>query len=173
MDLQDFKDHCGLRQALESHAAGLAAANHTNSELEEIERALQAMRDVFATLKKRKDYDEYQAEMAKEDVRFHMAIMTAAKNALLKSEILRLHLIDRVVAGVSPMYALAVEGAINLKKRDARTIAEHTDIFKGIETKNVAKAKAAMEHHMQDNIDQCIKKMRLEEASRVGSEFGI
>jgi len=37
-------------------------------------------------------------ELAREDIRFHIAIMTAGKNDLMKKEILRLHLINRVVA---------------------------------------------------------------------------
>lgn len=173
MSLQDFKDHCGLRQALESYAAGLAAANRTDSEVEEIRQALQAMKDLFATLKKRADRDDYQAAMAKEDIRFHMAIMMAAKNALVKNEILRLHLINRVVAGVTPMFAVEVDGESSLEKRDSATLKEHADIFNAIVARNVAAAKAAMEYHIQDIIDHSIKKMGVEESSRISSEYGL
>lgn len=173
MALQAFKDHCGLRLALESYAAGLAAANRTEAELEEIRQALQAMKDIFATLSKRTDRDEYQAAMAREDIRFHMGIMAAAKNALLKDEILRLHLINRVVAGVTPMFAVAVDGESSLERRDFATLKEHTDIFNAIAAKDVAAAKTAMENHIQDIIDHSIKKMGVEESSRLSSEYGL
>ena len=173
MSLQDFKDHCGLRKALEGYAAGLAAENRTDSELEEIRQANQAMKSLFATLKKRADRDEYQAAMAREDIRFHIAVMMAAKNALLKNELLRLHLINRVVAGVTPMFTIVVDGENRLEKRDSATLREHTDIVDAIAARDVAAAKAAMEYHIQDIIDHSIKKMGVEESSRINSEYGL
>src|SRR5882762_11861272 len=39
MDLKEFREMCDLRLALESHAAGLAALNHTEADLHEIKFA--------------------------------------------------------------------------------------------------------------------------------------
>ena len=44
MELKEFREMCDLRLALESHAAGLAATNHTEADLSEIRYALEAMR---------------------------------------------------------------------------------------------------------------------------------
>ncbi len=41
MDLKEFREMCDLRLALESHAAGLAAINHTEADLGEIQYALE------------------------------------------------------------------------------------------------------------------------------------
>ena len=46
MELKEFREMCDLRLALESHAAGLAALNHTDSDLSEIQYALVAMRQL-------------------------------------------------------------------------------------------------------------------------------
>jgi DNA-binding GntR family transcriptional regulator len=173
MSLQDFKEHCGVRQALECYAAGLAAANRTDSELEEIRQSHQAMENLFSTPKKRVDRDEYDVAMAREDIRFHMAIMAAAKNALLKSEILRLRLINRVVGGVTSIHAAGKVGEISLERRDAATLKEHADILNAIAARDVAAAKSAMEFHIQDIIDHSIKKMGVEESSQINSEFGL
>lgn len=174
MSLDDFKEYCGVRQALETYAAGLAAVHRTDAELEEIRRSLLAMKELLATLRKRVDRQEYQTAMAKEDIRFHVAIMAAAKNNLLKSEILRLHLINRVVAGgVTTMRVVELSDREELEKRDAKTLKEHTDIFDAISAKKVAVAKAAMEFHIQDIIDHSVKKMGVEESSRIHSEYGL
>jgi DNA-binding GntR family transcriptional regulator len=173
MSLHDFKEHCGVRQALECYAAGLAAANRTDSELEEIRQSHQAMEDLFSTLKKRVDRDEYDVAMAREDIRFHMAIMAAAKNSLLKSEILRLRLINRVVGGVTSIHAVGKDGEISPERRDAATLKEHADILNAIAARDVAAAKSAMEFHIQDIIDHSIKKMGVEESSQINSEFGL
>ena len=174
MSLGDFKDHCGVRQALETYAAGLAAAHRTDAELGEIRQALEAMQGLLATLKKRVDREEYQSAMAREDIRFHVAVMAAAKNALLKSEILRLQLINRVVAGgATTMHVVVAADRNGLEKRDAKTLQEHTEIFDAIVSKDVAAAKAAMEFHIQDVIDHSVRKMGVEESSRIHAEYGL
>src|SRR5689334_17238462 len=44
MTVKEFREMCDLRLALESHAAGLAAINHTEADLHEIKFALESMR---------------------------------------------------------------------------------------------------------------------------------
>jgi len=174
MSLHDFKEHCGVRQALETYAAGLAAAHRSEAELADIRHSLKAMKNLLATLKRQADREEYQTSMAREDIRFHVAIMVAAKNTLLKSEILRLHLIDRVVAGgAATIQVVRMNDRSGLEKRDVRTLKEHTDIFDAIAAKDVAAAKAAMEFHIQYIIDHSVRKMRVEESARINSEHGL
>ena len=166
MALQEFKDLCGLRQALESYAAGLAAVHRTDAELAEIGGAIQSMKALLANLDGKNRHPDAAAELAKEDVRFHVAIMTASKNVLLKKEIIRLQLINRVVVG-------APAWTSDVRESTTATLKEHTDIYLAIEAKNVNKAKAAMEYHIQDIIDQSIKIMGVEETTQISSEFGI
>ena len=106
--------------------------------------------------------------MAKQDVRFHFAVMNAAHNSLLKTEIVRLRLINRVVSGITPFYI----DAPGILEEHARTLAEHKMIHRAIAEKNVAGAIQAMEAHIQDILDHSIKKMRVEETSQM-SALGI
>jgi DNA-binding GntR family transcriptional regulator len=104
MDVKEFREMCELRLALEGHAAGLAALNHSQADLREIRYALDAMRELTARILAAKDEAPFINELLREDVRFHIAIMTAASNNLMKSEILRLNMINRIMlapAGVN------------------------------------------------------------------------
>src|SRR5690349_7278304 len=98
MDLKAFRESCELRLALESHAAGLAARQRTQLDLQEIGLALEEMRRITGELLAGGASAKLMPMLVREDVRFHLAIITAAKNDLMKKEILRLHLINRVVA---------------------------------------------------------------------------
>src|SRR3954465_2163028 len=99
MDLKMFRESCELRLALESHAAGLAARNRTDVDLHEISLALEEMRRITNELVASGAVQKLIPGLVREDVRFHLAIISAAKNDLMKKEILRLHLINRVVSG--------------------------------------------------------------------------
>ncbi|MDB6170264.1 MAG: transcriptional regulator, GntR family [Verrucomicrobia bacterium] len=167
MDLKEFKDLCGLRQALETYAAGLAAHNRTESELEEIHGALEAMRVIVEKMLKTANDKELLGDLAREDVRFHLAIINVAKNDLIKKEIMRLSLINRVVS--NPPKGKSTETLAN-----RRTVLEsHQEIFDAIASKNVAAAKNAMERHQQKNLEKVILMMGVKERSKFHSELGI
>ena len=172
LSLQEYRDLCGFRLALEIHAAGLAATYRNESELEEIANAVQSMRKVAERLDEGFHSVVFENNLAKEDIRFHMGVMTAAKNAMIKDEILRLHAIDRVVSGVTPIYvagsSILEEERVNI----ARTIKEHAEIYAAIQAKNAEAARAAMQAHIQDVIDHTILRMGAKETSHVSSELG-
>ena len=81
-----------MREALESHAAGLAAANRTDAELADIRAVLESLRNLTSAFDLRCTQEDYFNDLAKADVGFHMSIVNAGKNQLLRAEILRLHL---------------------------------------------------------------------------------
>ena len=151
-DLKEFREMCGLRLALEGFAAGLAATHWTQEDLHEIRIALEAMAELTARLEQTvEDEAPLHAELVREDIRFHVAIMTAAKNSLMKREILRLHLINRVVSG--PQAATALDDPQSRKERRASVLASHRQIFRAIEQRDAAAAQQAMETHIRDIID--------------------
>ena len=152
MQLKEYREMCDLRMALESHATGLAAVNHTEADLREIQFALEAMRRLTEQIIEAPQSQTLLSELAREDVRFHIAIMTAAKNDLIKKEILRLHLINRV------MMVLAVPGQAAVPKADfdarRRAIqAKHDEIYAAIASSDATAAKREMERHLQELID--------------------
>lgn len=159
MELAEFREICDLRLALESHAAGLAAKNRTETDLHEIEYALQAMRSLTEQILQAPQEEPVLSALRKEDVRFHVAIMTAAKNTLMKKEILRLHLINRVVASPAPA---GPDPVAERQQRDQRRLevqASHEEIFDAIRRSDAAAAREAMERHIQDIVDNALRMM--------------
>lgn len=162
MDLTELKDMCDLRLALETHAAGLAAANRTETDLVEIRMALEAMRRLTEKVILSPADKNAFGELILEDVRFHLAIMSAAKNELMKKEILRLHLINRVVSG--PM--LRESNTSNMEdfnNRRRAVLAMHEEIFTAIAKGDVLAAKTAMSFHISELIEYNLRiKVRAE-----------
>ena len=153
MDIREFREMCELRLALESHAAGLAARDHDELELREMRFAINTMRSLTDRIQAGGEEQPLLSELVREDVRFHVALMTAAKNDLMKSEILRLHLINRVVSGPTPGES---NPQLDRARRDERrqlVLAEHEAIYRAVEQSDAPAAKAAMERHLQGIID--------------------
>ncbi len=159
MDLKEFRDMCELRLALESHAAGLAARQRTETDLQEIGFALDAMRTLTEQVIASPADATLMQQLVREDVRFHLAIMTAAKNDLMKKEILRLHLINRVVAAPSTGTANDVSVEKQEEALRRKVLASHVEIFDAIAAGNAVAAKKAMESHIQDIIDRNLRSM--------------
>lgn len=159
MNLNEFRDMCGMRLALESFAAGLAAQNRTEVDLQVIEYPLDQMRGITAQIIESNDEKSMLPDLMREDVRFHIAIMSAGKNELMKKEILRLHLINRIVAGQTPMPVEAGQGERERRARRQAVLACHEEIFEAIERKDPSAAKVTMEKHLQEMIDHHIRCM--------------
>ncbi|MBM3872514.1 MAG: GntR family transcriptional regulator [Verrucomicrobia bacterium] len=152
IQLKEFRELCDLRLALESHAAGLAARNRSDADLHEIRFALEAMRRLTEKSLQAGEEYQYPEELAREDARFHIAIMTGADNDLMKKEILRLHVIHRVLA----LPALPGQAAMSKAEWDARRVAvfaKHEEIYEAIADSDPIAAKREMEFHLQEMID--------------------
>lgn len=174
MSFKEYREMCGLRLALESYAAGMAAENRTADELWEIKEALEAMRQL--TLRANEAPAKDQAtieELRLADVRFHIGIIGAAKSELLKKEVLRLHIVSRVVAGPVPEAGQLPPDKAEADAHRTAVQASHDEIYAAIEAGNAPAAKAAMERHIQDIIDRNMRLMARAEhgaASRALSE---
>lgn len=167
VNVKEFREICDLRMALESHAAGLAASARTEADLHEMNFALKAMRKLSEELLSAHQDEKLQASLIHEDVRFHIAIMTAAKNELMKKEILRLHLINRVVsAPASVNQGVKAENKADMDARRARVLDEHEKIYRAIADGDSAAARQAMGHHIQSIVENSLRLM-----SR--AEFGV
>ena len=163
MDVKSFRESCELRLALESHAAGLAARTRADVDLQEINLALEEMRRITTELVEGGAVSTLLPGLVREDVRFHLAIITATKNDLIKKEILRLHLINRVVSGPSLVDRAegrpADVGQLEDLAHRQEVLASHEQIYQAIEAGNVAAAKKAMEEHIQDIIDRSVHRL--------------
>ncbi len=168
VDLNELREMCEMRLALEGHAAWLAAMNRSESELAEIHLPLTEMQRLVGVIAAAKKEEPLVAELAREDVRFHIAIMNAAKNNLMRREILRLHLINRVVAGTLESVP-GRKGAPTKPQADARrrqVLESHAEIYEAIARRDGAAAKTAMEQHIHELIEHSLRSFAISEAGR-------
>lgn len=172
MDVKKFRESCELRLALEAHAAGLAARNHADADLHEIKLALEEMRRVTAELAEGGSVAKLIPKLVREDVRFHLTIIAAAKNELMKKEILRLHLITRVVSS-TPAGDRSIPRASNPEDllHRSEVLKCHEKIYKAIAAGNAAAAKQAMEAHIQDIIDRSVHRLARASAEAMKREL--
>ena len=160
MDLKTFRESCELRLALETHAAGLAARNRTDIDIHEIGLALEEMRRITTQLAATGAVNELIPGLVREDVRFHLAIISAARNDLMKKEILRLHLVNRVVTGPSALAQANLQPEPPEDSNHRREVLRcHEEIYQAIVAGRVEDAKRTMEHHIQDIIDRSIHRL--------------
>jgi DNA-binding GntR family transcriptional regulator len=172
MNLKEYREMSDLRLALESHAAGLAAKNHTDDDLAEMEYALSAMRGLTKRIIAADKEQPILAELMKEDIRFHIAIMVAARNDLMKREILRLHLLHRVVSGPGPTGAnVPVSPKAQHDARRRLVQAKHEDIFEAVKRGDAGVAKREMEFHLQELIDHNLRLLSRPEAGVIAREL--
>lgn len=170
MALKEFREMCEMRLALESHVAGLAASNRADDELGEIQLALDDMRrltgDIIAATK-----DQHLlGELVLADVHFHIAIMNSAHNELIKKEILRLHLINRVVWGrVDKAQVKLSKGDQDERRREV--LAMHERIHLAIANADVSAAKREMEYHLQELIDHSVRVLSRAERDSIVREL--
>ena len=155
MNSKEFREMCELRLALEGHAAALAAANRTGAELREIEGSLEGMRRLTEEILRADSEEPFLSALSREDVRFHVGIMTAAKNDLMKKEILRLHLVNRVVAQRPAPEVFPDKAASDRNRRGV--LISHEAIFSAIVARDVAASRAAMEAHIEEIIEKNLR----------------
>jgi DNA-binding GntR family transcriptional regulator len=174
MELKEFRELCGLRQALESYAAGLAARERSESELQEIRFALQELRRQTEREVARDRGRLAIDEGVREDAQFHIAVMNAAKSDLLKKEILRLHLINgvmsaRIALTIRDHLTASDEEAYNVHARE--TQAEHEAVFEAIARSDATAAEAAMKRHLQGMIDAMLRTMVRSESDTIARDL--
>ena len=103
LQLGEFIEMCAMRQALEGYLAGTAAQAGTEANVRELGSIVESMSRLIEEMAK---YPEREAVLleaiGREDIRFHVAIMSTARNKFITREVLRLHLISRVAISNAP-----------------------------------------------------------------------
>lgn len=179
IDAEEFREICGMRLALEVYAAGLAAKLRTEHDLTEIAFAYDAVARETERIISTSGPDAVQVEsmtselLVREDIRFHMAITNASKNRLIKKEILRQHLINRIVS-VSTMLTSKNYLPINHSEAVAMaraTVSEHKLILDAITRGDSVLAKSAMEAHLQEDVDTLLRRLSRGESGQIASDL--
>jgi len=161
---QEYKELCEIRQAMEGFGAGLAAARHTEGDLPQIKEHLDTMEYLSSELAEAKDPLQLLPKVARVDSRFHLAIMASSKNELMHKDLIRLHLIIRVVAGRQRRTLKALPNEASWRSRRLEIQQEHEAIYSAIISRDVSTAREAMEDHIQ-KISQ-VEVVALEQAEK-------
>jgi len=125
------------RMGIEGVIAELAAKKRTGEDLENMEAALQSMR---SSLKNKKEYIKY-------EIKFHQAIITAAKNTILEDFMEKMYKI---------LYESRKKTVEQLKDVYKESYIEHDKIFRHIQKGDPKRARKAM----TDNLTRVEKRFR-------------
>lgn len=158
-NVSEFKEMSELRLALESYTAELAAQNRGPEDIVEIQDAFGKMEQLTEALEREPLSEQLIHELVNEDIRFHLAILKAAGNKLICAEILRLHLLNRVVR---MNFSKLAEGTVVPKAEPEirrRVLECHRRIFQAIQTRQTEAARLAMHEHIADIIERGILAM--------------
>lgn len=169
-DLHEFVELCDTRLALESHAACLAARRRSTYDLNIIGHALDQMRSLVKRMVEGNGEQNLCASLEIKDAQFHIAVISAAHNKLIKKEILRLHLIGKVIGGLRGSLRMQ-RAKDDSDRRLVLSLACHEAIYEAIRSNDADAAKEAMENHLQDVVASLIESVKLARQSPVGS-FG-
>ncbi len=129
LDQPSIADLHETRQVLEIHLAGRAALRRTDSDLEAMREALDAMKSHLA---RPKDVTEH-------DLRFHQAVATASHNRVLERVMHGLH------ANLHSMMDAAWPGTPDMKT----SFKVHVQVFDAIRRRRPEAARRAMGRHME------------------------
>ena len=157
LTIAEFSHLCVMRLALESYAAGLAAQNRSDDQLRDLKDALAKLADSGRRFNGKPEDLELLLDYQRQDLHFHIALLGAAQNPLIKAECTRIHLLDHLLSGkLMERNAHYEPGTLPV----ARDFAEHEAILKAVEQKDAAAARTAMERHLQPVVDRSIAALK-------------
>jgi len=179
LSLNEYGEMAGLRMAMEIYAAGLAARLRTAADLKEMAAAHASVKAETERLIGAAEIRSYppgvtSEHLVREDIRFHMALTTAARNELIKREIIRHQLINRIVTNSGSHIDSsrpAPHSQAEIIALAQSTVREHQAIFDAISRGDTAAARVAMERHLQEDFDSVLHRMAGAENERMEREL--
>jgi len=159
---EELRDIWELRIALESHAATMAAARHSQEDLDRMEDLLTAMRTLIDQMDRAEAEQRWELhqQLGQTDMRFHLAILDASRNQLIKAEVDRFRVIHDIVLPVSKR---------STRTRSSKSRAEnmvvwesHRAIFKAIRRRDEMATHQAMKEHLTPPMQRNMRLLRQE-----------
>ena len=155
IDFVQFKETCELRLALESFSAEQAARNRGPEDIVDLEEAYGEMQRLVAALEQDIDSDLLIQDLVKQDIRFHLSVLKAAGNRLLSAEVMRLHLLSRLVRlNLNKMSKGKEVLLVDSQERRRWVLSCHYKIFEAIKNGQPEAARQSMRDHLTDIIDR-------------------
>ncbi len=159
---EDIRDIWELRIALETHAATLAAARHSQEDLDRMEDLLAAMRTIIDKMDvaEAEEHWELYQQLGQSDLRFHLAILDASRNKLIKAEVDRFRIIHDIVL---PIRRSSTRPQNSKSKAENMVIWEsHQAIFKAIRRRDEMATYLAMKEHLISPMQRRMRILRQE-----------
>jgi DNA-binding GntR family transcriptional regulator len=176
LSVDEFREHCFLRLALETFAAGEAARLRQESDLRDMEAHFNLLKEHYEKSVSGRNAAAHARLRARHDICFHLAVVGATRNQLLKREVMRLCIMNRFVSNPSvqgdwenPPGEVEESAAENAR----RVVQEHKKILDAIREQDVPGARAAMEAHLQRVIEIFDRAARAEHQKRLHSSLRI
>lgn len=166
LTFEDYKEMCELRIALETHASQLAALRRTEADLEQIRFHLETMAgQVNGAPPETEEEEERRTQIiAEADVAFHLAIMDASGNRLIKREAIRFRVIQSLVR-LPKSVKTVPEGAVErpwvqYRNRPTDVLQSHQEIFEAIRDQSAERAYGAMRDHLESSLKVQLRILR-------------
>lgn len=168
VDVREFREALILRRALEGYAAAMAATNRTDVDVQELRAVLATMSEFASTRPSRNEAEHVKREFMREDLRLHIAIMTAARNDVMKKEIFRLHLLHRMIAAPPPTEhgADATMSESHASEDRRKVVKSLENVVEAIARQDPDAAEAAMVSHIREFVETVLEQMKPAEPKR-------
>lgn len=158
---EELRDIWELRIALETHAATLAAIRHSEEDIERLEDLMRAMVQAIDAIDQASDEEakwNHHQQLAQSDIRFHMAIMEASHNQLIRAEVDRFRVIHDIVL---PVIKRPSQSRLIKSKTDNMEIWQsHKTIVDALRQRDEMATYAAMKEHLTVPMQRTLKLMR-------------
>jgi len=155
---------------MESFAAELAALNRGPEDLVDMDDAMRQMQRPVAELDQNPESEQLVQELAREDIQFHLAILNASGNSLLRGKVLRFHLFNKPVNINLPRMSSGAQGRdLPLggdSERRHYVFKCHRKIFDAVIARQPEMARTAMHEHLKEIINRNMVSMARRERSQ-------
>jgi DNA-binding GntR family transcriptional regulator len=150
LDRHEIIELFELREALESHAAALAAQRAASSHIRKLDYFCEGFKHIVEKLHQSKD-EQLDTETTRHhlaiEMGFHMHIIQAACNRVIMKHVITSHIMSRLLGELTLRHNTeVVNGAYQ----------EHCQILEAIKTQNAEEARAFMARHIQNSRTQRI-----------------
>jgi DNA-binding GntR family transcriptional regulator len=163
---EECRELCELRIALESYFAALAAERRTDRDLESLKESLDTMRELVRQLNEEFDpatQSPILGRLARMDLRFHTTIIDAARNKLLKQELLRFQVMSRIVMARPDRQGGLLPNPLRNNPMDVWE--SHRQIYDAIRLQQRDSARVLMEQHLNAAMKVRLETIKLLEES--------
>ncbi len=146
LNLEEFEDMAGLRQAMEVHAAGQSAIRHQETDAIHLRTLIAEMNHLSRVLEENPDDLQPYIRLGEYDMRFHKSIVEISRNKFVQKRFEQAQIVENMTSAAShplmPHWQLALTTLSEVQE-------EHSRICDAILARDKREAQVAMEDHLE------------------------